>query len=107
MFLYRLALAVGEWDVEQGVNSLAARITLDQVRRWMAFYRVEPFGDDWRRTGRSVGLIGATWTGKFDEHLEERFLPTYRANRPQTEQEMKAELMKVPAFRRQLEQQGQ
>lgn len=106
MFLYRLALAIGEWDVEQTVHSLSARITLDQVKRWMAFYRIEPFGDDWRRTGRGVALTGASYTGNFDERLEERFLPTYRANRPQTEDEMKAELMKVPAFRRQLEAKG-
>lgn len=104
MFLYRLALAIGEWDVEQTVTSLCARITLDQLKRWMAYYRVEPFGDDWRRSGREVSLLGAAWTGKFDETSEERFLPTYRADRPQSEAEMKAELMKVPAFRKQLEE---
>lgn len=103
MFLYRLALAIGEWDVEQTHRSLSARITLDQLKRWMAFYRIEPFGDDWRREGRGVAMLGATWTGKFDEGLEERFLPTYRANRPQTEDEIRAELMKVPGFRKQLE----
>lgn len=103
MFLYRLALAMGEWDVEQTVVSLASRITLDQLKRWMAFYRIEPWGDDWRRTGREVAMLGASWTGNFDKELEERFLPTYRSNRPQTEAEIRAELMKVPGFRKQLE----
>lgn len=106
MFLYRLALAIGEWDVEQTLGSLASRITLDQLKRWMAFYRTEPWGDDWRRTGREVAMLGSSFTGKFDDGLEERFLPTYRANRPQTEDEMKAELMKIPAYRNKFGHQG-
>lgn len=100
MFLYRLALEIGEWDVEQTPGSLAARMTLDQLRRWIAFYRIEPFGQDWRRSGREVAMLGAVWTGKFNEDLEEKFLPTFRALRPQTEAEMMAELAKLGVARK-------
>lgn len=106
MFLYRLALEVGEWDVEQTVHSLASRITVRQLATWEAYYRIEPFGQPWRIAGRHASAMAASWSGKWPDELEERFLPTYRPDRPQTEEEMRAELMKAPGFRKQLEQQG-
>lgn len=106
MFLYRLALEIGEWDVEQSSQSLSARMTLEQLRVWMAFYRIEPFGQPWWRSARLAATVGAMWTGKYQEKVEETFMPTYREARPQSDQEMLAELMKAPQFRKQLEKQG-
>lgn len=106
MFLYRLALEIGEWDVEQTVHSLASRMTIGQLRTWMAYYRIEPFGQDWWRSARLAATVGAMWTGKYQEQVEETFMPTYREARPQAEAEMIAELKKAPMFRKQLEQQG-
>lgn len=102
MFLYRLALEVGEWDVD----ALAARMTLGQLKEWMAYYRIEPFGQPWWRAARLAATVGALWTGQYQERVEETFQPTYREARPQSEQEMIAELMKAPGFKKQLEQQG-
>lgn len=96
MFLYRLATVVGEWNVEQGADSLSARMTLGQLAEWMAYYRIEPFGQDWWRSARHAATLGAVWTGKFNEEIEQTFMPTFRPDRPQTEAEMMAEMAKVP-----------
>lgn len=82
------------WDVE----SWSKKITTTQLKWWLAYYRVEPFGQAWRRAGRMVSLLGAMWSGRFSENAEETFLPTYRPDRPQTEEEMLAELAKSPLF---------
>jgi hypothetical protein len=39
---------------------------------------------------------------KPDPDSEERFLPSYR-EKPQTEEELRRELMKIPAFREQMQ----
>ena len=39
---------------------------------------------------------------KPDPEAEERFLPSYR-DKPQTEEELRRELMKIPAFREQMQ----
>jgi hypothetical protein len=92
MFLYRLALELGIWDVE----GWKKEITLEQVKRWLAFYRLEPFGDEWRRTARLAMTVAASNGAKVKEDAEELFLPTYDPGRPtQTEAEMMAELAKI------------
>jgi hypothetical protein len=99
VFLYRLAAELGIWDVE----GWKQEITLEQLRRWIAFYRIEPFGNDWRRTARAAVSISAAFGAKVDETTEEKFLPTYREEEHvQTEDEIRAELMKIPAFREQI-----
>lgn len=47
-FLYRLALKLGEWNVE-GPGGLAERMPVDQLYSWMGYYRLEPWGDEWLR----------------------------------------------------------
>jgi hypothetical protein len=97
LFVYRLALEHGIWDVENWKRS----ITLDQLKRWMAFYRVEPFGQDWRRSARATMFTVTAAGAKVREEFEEMFLPTYDPSRPtQTEEEMLAELMKIPQIRK-------
>lgn len=41
----RLALALGEVDVD----GMLDRITPEQFVEWIAFYSLEPFGDEWRQ----------------------------------------------------------
>jgi hypothetical protein len=62
------------WDVED----FKKRITRRQLRRWLAFYMLEPWGQPWRIAGRMTSMIRAAFVGKFDRHEEERFLVTYR-----------------------------
>lgn len=94
LFFFRLALALGEPDLD----SLAERMTLRDVARWAAYWRVEPFGDDWRRTGRAALL-----TRGAKPELEEMFLPSYRAPE-QTIDDIRSELAKIPAFKKQMEE---
>lgn len=97
MFLYRLALELGIPFPE----AFKKRITVRQLKRWMAYWRVEPFGDEWRRAARMALTSAAAMGGKPTPEAEERFLPSYR-DRPQTEDDLRRELMKIPAFREQM-----
>ena len=63
-------------------------MTLDQVHRWMAYYRVEPFGEDWLRTARAVSWIVAALGAKPDESIVDAFLPTYDPDREMTVDEI-------------------
>lgn len=82
-------------------------ITLRQVKRWMAFYREEPWGQPWRMMGRAVSLIRAALGVKFDRHDEDRFLISYRPGDeyrpavPQTDEEIAAKLKSIPGMKRQ------
>ncbi len=93
MFLYRLAAQLGIWDVER----LAAEMSLEQFKHWAAYYRLECFGDEWRRTARLAVTIAKALGAKVGTDAEEMFLPTFDPARPtQTEAEMRAELLKIP-----------
>lgn len=94
MFLHRLALELGEHDVD----ALAGRLSLDQFRRWCAYYLLEPFGTDWQRTARLATWFATVMGAKLDEEAESKFLPTWRSI-PQTDSEIMRELMKIPSLR--------
>lgn len=98
MFLYRLAIELGIWDVEAWKKKLTVR----QMKLWMAAWRVSPFGDAWRMAARSAMVTAAAFGAKPDADAEERFLPSYR-ERPQTLDDIRAELAKIPAFAKQME----
>lgn len=91
LFAYRLAAHHGILDIEQ-----VLRLPLPAFRLWLAFYRLEPFGDEWRRTARSTVILAGAMGAKTREDSEEMFLPTYDPRRPtQTPEEMARELSKL------------
>ena len=94
LFIYRLGLAMGIWNIE----AFKTQITIRQLRQWMAMWRVEPFGDEWRRSGRAALVASG---GKIEADSEDKFLPSY-LEKPQTEAELIAELRKIPGFAKQL-----
>ena len=99
--LFRLAAKLGIWDVD----ALAASMPLPLYQEWVAFYMLEPFGDEWRRTARLTSLMAAVAGAKVEGELEEKFVPTggmYRGMN-QTEAQMLDELRKVPQFRQQID----
>ena len=97
LFLYRLAAHLNSADVP----ALAARLSVRQLRRWCAFYRLEPFGDEYRRTGRQTAILAQAAGAKVSEEFAEMFLPTYDPARPtQTEEEMMRELAKLKPLRK-------
>ena len=92
LFLYRLAAHHRIPNVEEWRHT----VTIDQLRRWIAYYRIEPFGDEWRRSARAALIVAAAFGAKVEPESEEKFLPTYDPMRVMTEAEIMAELMKIP-----------
>lgn len=85
--MYRLAAHLRIDKVEQWKNE----ITIDQVVRWMAYYRVEPFGEDWLRAAKSTAFILAALGAKIDSAFVEMFLPGYDPDREMTDEEIAAQ----------------
>ena len=80
------------WDVERWKRE----ITIEQLKRWIAFYRVEPFGQSWRRTARLAVTLPSASGAKVPTDAEDLFCPGYDPSRPtQTEEEMLRELAKL------------
>jgi hypothetical protein len=102
LFTYRLALQLGIWDVED----LKRRISRRQLRKWLAFYLIEPWGQSWLLAGRMTSLIRNAFTGKYDRHDEERFLITYRegdehrSKVPLTDEQLAAKLAAIPGLKK-------
>jgi hypothetical protein len=72
------------------------------LKRWVAYYRLEAFGNHWRRTARQTAVLAAEAGARLNEDAEEMFMPGYDPTAPtQTDEEMLAELMKIPQFARQ------
>lgn len=61
----------------------------------MAYYRVEPFGEDWLRTARATAYTLAALGAKIDDQFVEKFLPSYDPHREMTPDEIEAELRKL------------
>jgi hypothetical protein len=89
-FVYRLATHFRIDDVEAWMQ----RISLRQVVRWFAYWKVEPFGDDWMRSALTTLYVLKALGANVDEDFIERFLPNYDPDRPMTDDEIKAELTK-------------
>lgn len=100
-FLFRLALQLGIWDVE----ALADSMPLPMFYDWLAFYRMSPWGDEWRRAGRLARIIALANGAKGVEDLEDNFMPgggRYRGMN-QSEIEMLKELKKIPQVQQRFE----
>ena len=101
LFLYRLAALHRVVDVEEWAKQIPLRV----LRGWMAYWTLEPFGDEWARSGKLAAVLASSNGAKVDTDFEAKFLPSYRAP-VQTTDEMIAELKKVPAFAAQMAQKG-
>lgn len=72
---------------------------------WAAYYRISPWGDEWRQTGRLATVVAATNGVKDIDGLEDKLMPgggRYRGM-TQTEIEMMEELKKIPGVREDFE----
>jgi len=101
LFLYRLAALHRVVDVDEWAKQIPLRV----LRGWMAYWTLEPFGDEWARSGKLAAVLASSNGAKVDTDFETKFLPSYRAP-VQTTDEMIAELKKVPAFAAQMAQKG-
>ena len=84
------------------MEALSKRISLRQLKWWAAYWMVEPFGDDWARSGKLAAVMAAAQGAKVDPDFEEKFLPSYRAP-VQTEEQLIEQLRRIPFFAAQLE----
>lgn len=101
-FVRRLALASNRPDFRR----FADEIDLEDVVGWLAFWHLEPFGDEWRQAARTaVTVAGAL--GKLKDEAEEMFMPNFRIEDDvQSDEEMAAVLASVPMFAEQMRRQG-
>lgn len=100
-FVYRLALAMHIWNVEAWLKD----ISLEQLKRWYAFYNREPWGDPWRMVGRAMSLVRNALGISYDDKDEERFRITYRPGDemrpvvPQSDAEIRRRLARMPGMK--------
>jgi len=87
------------------VETLSEQISLRQLKWWAAYWMVEPFGDDWSRSGKLAAVMAAAQGAKVEPDFEEKFLPSYRAP-VQTEEQLKEQLRRIPFFAAQMEAKG-
>lgn len=91
MFLHRLALKLGIWDVP----GLAAAMPIDTLYAWMAYYQLEPWGDEWLRSAVSFAQFQNANRGKNKRAMKpEDFMPV--GKREQTPQQMLSILNSIP-----------
>ena len=101
LFLYRLAALHRVVDVEEWAKKIPLRV----LKGWMAYWIVEPFGDEWARTGKLAAVVASAQGGNVEPDFEEKFLPSYRSP-VQTEEELKAQLRRIPFFAKQMAEKG-
>lgn len=87
------------------METLSKRISLRQLKWWAAYWMVEPFGDDWSRSGKLAAVMAAAQGARVEPDFEEKFLPSYRAP-VQTEEQLKEQLRRIPFFAAQMEAKG-
>jgi len=58
----------------------------------MAYYRVEPFGEDWLRTARATLFTAIAFGAKPDDGFIDVFLPNYDPERELTQDEIDAKI---------------
>lgn len=61
-------------------EGLAANTSRD-IEEWFAFYRLEPYGDEWRQSGQVAAYIAAA-NGARNAQIED-FMPLPRRQTPQ------------------------
>jgi len=76
-------------------KELLETIDAAELAEWEAFWTIEPWGDEWRQVSRLATALCTAWGCKNLE--EELLMPSYR-RKPQSAEQMLAELAKIPGF---------
>ena len=87
-FLFRLAAQVGRADVDAMAEEIDTQLFFD----WMEFWKEEPFGMDWHRTGLAAYIALASSGGKPPADFVAKFLPSYDPAPPMTDDEIRQRL---------------
>lgn len=93
LFVFRLCLALGQLHPEHLLQSLTSR----QFAEWMAFYSIDPFGD--QRADLRAGIVAATmsnrWRGKNENPASASDFMPFRGQSQQTPDEIKRALHSI------------
>ena len=74
---------------------LAESMPVDLLYEWLAFYQLEPFGDEWMRTAVQMSQFYNAHRGKSQPVRKPAdFMPVEQ--RPQTPKEIHEMLMRIP-----------
>ena len=65
------------------VDAILRELSSREISEWMAFYELEPFGDEWRQTGTIAAAAVAPYAKAGVTVKPEQFMPI----RPETEDE--------------------
>lgn len=97
LFLYRLALQLGIWDVE----GLAEAMSVDQLYGWMAAFQLMPWGDEWLRDAvRMAQMYNAHRPKNAKALMPDEFMPVEkRLAKAQTPDDMWRMLNSIPGSR--------
>lgn len=94
---------LGIFDVERWLKKASVR----QLKWWLAFYRLEPWGSPWQIAGRQTSMIRQALGCTYDDAFELRFMPTYqegdeidRRGVPQTDSEIRDTIAQLPGMKR-------
>ena len=68
------------------------KIRIDEIVDWVAYWNVEPFGDDWNRTAMQTLFLLKALGASVDETFLEAFLPNYDPNRAMTNEELEEQI---------------
>ena len=69
-----MALVVGTWDVD----SLLEQIPAETFSEWIAFYRIEPFGEPWLQTSYLCSIVRNLVATKQTELVKmDHFVPSF------------------------------
>jgi len=85
------------------VKELGESLDCAELAEWIAFWQIEPFGDDYRQTGSICCTTALVNGNKFSK--PEDFMPSSR-KQIQSPEEMQQELRKIPAFKKQMDDAG-
>lgn len=93
MFAFRLCLALGRLHPDDLLQSLTSR----QFSEWMAFYTLDPFGDQRAdlRTGILAAVVNNRWRGKSEQPREPSDFMPFREQPEQTPQKIQRQLRSI------------
>jgi hypothetical protein len=67
---------------------MLARIPAKTFLEWMAFWKLEPFGDQWRQNARICTVLQHINAGKGRKLNEEEFMPGHSQSQQKTPKEL-------------------
>lgn len=86
---------LGEWDVDR----MLAEIPSELFSEWIAYYKLEPFGDEWLMTSYLCATMCNLASGKSTDMIElDYFVPKFKSAKQRKRFDAKAHEAKMAAM---------